>query len=385
MRITFFSNYFNAHQLPLALEIAAIDGIDYTFVSLLDTDGNVGRTSLDDSYSFVLKEYQDEECSERAMKHVLEDEIVVFGDMAGKERFVRAREKTGKPFFRYAERILKRGDWWRFVPPKVYRTWNRFSRYRNSNMLVLCSSAYTARDLSMFGFPVNKCLKWGYFPQVQVGKSALDSKTPLPRYKALCSAQRLIPWKRVDLQIRALQRVISAGNDVKLTIAGDGPERKKLENLAVELGVSSNVAFLGELAHDDVLALMHENGVFLATSDRNEGWGATINEAMSMGCCVIASEEMGSVPYLIKDGTNGFSFCGGDSKAVSKKIVQALSNTDFAKRVGARARETVGGIWSAKEAAARFVELSKVISSTEKAGFLDFHPWPDGPLSSPGV
>lgn len=98
MRITFFSNYFNAHQLPLALEIAAIDGIDYAFVSLLDTDGNVGRTSLDDSYSFVLKEYQDEECSERAMKHVLEDEIVVFGDMAGKERFVRAREKTGKPF-----------------------------------------------------------------------------------------------------------------------------------------------------------------------------------------------------------------------------------------------------------------------------------------------
>ena len=385
MRITFFSNFLNVHQLPLANEFNAMEGVDYTFVSLLATDGMVGRASLDDDYGFVVKEYESDAGAELAMRHAVEDDIVVFGDMTGKEQYVRERAKTGRPFFRYAERLLKRGDWWRFVPPKIYRTWNRFGRYKNDEMRVLCASAYTARDLGLFGFPVSKCLKWGYFPQVQAGKGVLGSKTPLPPYKALCSAQRLIRWKRVDLQIRALQQVISAGNDVKLTIAGDGPERKKLESLAVELGVAGNVEFLGGLSHDDTLALMHECGVFLATSDRNEGWGATVNEAMSMGCCVIASEEMGSVPYLIKDGTNGLSFRGGDSRAVSEKITQALSNTDFAQRLGARARETVGGTWSAKEAAARFVELSKVVSFAAETDFLNFHPWPDGPLSSPEV
>ena len=269
MRITFFSNFFNSHQLPLALEFNAMSEIDYTFVSLLQVDGIVGRSSLDNEYPFVLKEYENEEASTIAMRHVLEDEIVVFGDMAGKERYVRARAETGRPFFRYAERLLKRGDWWRFALPKIYRTWDRFGRYKNLNMRVLCASAYTARDLSMFGFPSDKCLKWGYFPQTQIQDEPGDFSDRLPRYKALCSAQRLIPWKRVNLQLHALQRVLSAGANVKLTIAGDGPERQGLETLASELGIAANVEFLGELSHDDTLALMREWGVFLATSNRN--------------------------------------------------------------------------------------------------------------------
>ena len=385
MRITFFSNFFNFHQLPLANEFQAMNDVEYTFVSLLSTEGMVGRTSLDNEYSFVLREYEGETSAGLAMKHAVEDEIVVFGDMTSKEQYVRARAETGKPFFRYAERLLKRGDWWRFVPVKAYRTWDRFGRYKNCDMRVLCASAYTARDLGLFGFPESMCLKWGYFPQVEGRAGLAVYKTSLPRYKALCSAQRLIPLKRVDLQIHALQRIALTEPNVRLTIAGDGPERKKLENLAVELGVSGNVAFLGECSHDDVLDLMCESGIFLATSDRHEGWGATINEAMSMGCCIIASEEMGSVPYLIKDGTNGLSFRRGDFVVASDKISQALSDADFARRLGAEAKKTVDGTWSAKEAAVRFAELAKYVSYGKGTDFAGFRPWPDGPLSSAGV
>ena len=385
MRITFFSNFFNVHQLPLALEFYAMEQVDYTFISLLATDGIVGRSSLDGKYDFVLKEYESEKSSELAMQHALEDEIVVFGDMAGKEGYVRARAKTGKPFFRYAERILKRGDWWRFVPPKICRTWNRFGRYRNSNMRVLCAGAYTARDLSMFGFPVKKCLKWGYFPQTQGGHGNDNSKLSLPRYKALCSAQRLIPWKRVELQLHALKRVKGDGFDATLTIAGDGPERQKLEDLAGELELSDCVTFVGELSHKETLALMSRCGIFLATSDRNEGWGATINEAMGMGCCVIASEEMGSVPFLIDDGFNGLSFRCDDVPAASEKIEQALSDADLIRRLGDRAKKTVDGIWSAERSASRLAELASAVLSEETASLDDIQPWPDGPLSSAGI
>lgn len=177
MRVTFFSNFFNSHQLPLAREFAAMDGVEYAFVSLLETEGAVGRSPLDHDYPFVLREYDGEAEAERAMRHAVGDDVVVFGDMAGKERYVRARAETGRLFFRYSERLLKRGDWWRFAPPKIYRTWDRFGRYRDANMYVLCASAYTARDLAMFGFPVEKCLKWGYFPDVEVytgGKRTLQ-------------------------------------------------------------------------------------------------------------------------------------------------------------------------------------------------------------------
>ena len=381
MRITFFSNFFNSHQLPLAIEFHSFSNVDYTFVSLLSTEGIVGRTSLDDEYDFVLKEYEDEASADLAMRHAVEDDIVVFGDMAGKERYVRARAKTGKPFFRYAERLLKRGDWWRFVPFKAYRTWDWFGRYKNCEMCVLCASAYTARDLGLFGFPASKCLKWGYFPQVKSGPSMVVSNTQLPRYKALCSAQRLIPWKRADLQIRALQRVISAGVDTRLAIAGDGPEREKLEKLAVELGVTESVDFLGELSHDSVLSLMRENGIFLATSDRHEGWGATINEAMSMGCCVIACEEMGAVPYLVEKELNGFSFSGADTDELADCILKALSDDDHARQLGEAARKTMSTEWSAQEAVSRFVRFSEEVCLTGFEALVSDEYYSCGPLS----
>ena len=381
MRITFFSNFFNAHQLPLALEFDAMNEVDYTFVSLLCVDGIVGRSSLDDEYSFVLKEYENAEASALAMRHALEDEIVIFGDMAGKEHYVCARAKTGKPFFRYAERLLKRGDSWRFALPKIYRTWNRFGRYKNANMRVLCASAYTARDLSIFGFPTDKCLKWGYFPQAQIQDQPMDTNNPLPRYKALCSAQRLIPWKRVDLQLHALQRVLVNGFDTHLTIAGDGPERGKLEALSKKLGLTDYVTFLGEVNHTDVLKLMRNNGIFLATSDRNEGWGATINEAMSMGCCVVASEEMGSVPYLIKDGLNGLSYRDNDADSLYKKIEKVLSYPSFASKYGAAAANDINGKWSARTAAKRFFELACDVMGNESFRFPCSPSWDAGPLS----
>ena len=74
--------------------------------------------------------------------------------------------------------------------------------------------------------------------------------------------------------------------------------------MAHDLGVTECVEFLGELTHDETIELMRDSEIFLATSNRMEGWGATVNEAMASGCCVVASDAMGSVPYLIEDGLN---------------------------------------------------------------------------------
>ena len=381
MRISFFSNFFNAHQLPLALELYSMREVEYIFISLSSVDGMVGRSSLDNDYSFVIKEYEGGRESSLAMHHALEDDIVVFGDMAGKEEYVRARAKSGRPFFRYAERLLKRGDWWRFVPPKMYRTWNRFGRYAHANMGVLCASAYTARDLSLFGLSTQNCLKWGYFPSIQ---SELSHQRP-QRYKALCSAQRLITCKRVGLQLHALQRVRKDGIDTKLTIAGDGPEKSSLEALARKLGVSDYVTFLGELPHSETLRLMYSSSIFLATSDRNEGWGATINEAMGQGCCVIASEEMGSAPFLIENGSNGLIFHNGDIDELVRCILRALKNENYARHLGEEAKKTVCGLWSAQEAADRLITLSRVIVEEGFDNALTKAVYSDGPLSPASV
>ncbi len=379
LSVTFFSNFFNAHQLPVAERLAGADGIDYTFVSVVRTNGMAGRACLDDSYPYILKAYSSEADKTEAMRHAVEDDMVVFGELEGHEEYVAARAKTGRPFFRFTERILKRGDWWRFAPPKVMRTRKRFLRYSNSNMYVLCGGAYAAHDLALSGFPKDKCLKWGYFPVVDCGCVGARPAGH-QRYLSLCSAQRQIPFKRVDMQIELARLLKRDGYEFRLKIAGDGPELPRLKSLASEYSLNDSVEFLGLLAPDCVAELMHESDLFLATSDRSEGWGATINEAMACGCCVVASDAMGSVPYLVEDGATGLRFRSGSIESLYSSVTLAVDDSGLRDRCGVAARILVTkGEWSAYSAADRLLSFSRAWLDAG-AGFKP--PFACGPLSN---
>lgn len=374
MRISFFSNYLNAHQLPLALAFDAMPGVEYTCVSLAAGGGNVGRTNLDHDYPFVIRTYEGEAKSAEAMRHAVEDDIVVFQHMGGHEEYVRARAATGKPFFRASERLLKRGNWWRWMPPKIYRTWKWFTQYKDSPMRVLCISGYAADDLARFGFPTGKCLKWAYFPQVD--SSPVEARrTMLPRDVALGSAQRLIPWKRVDLQVRLAARLKEAGISFHLDIAGDGPEREALETLARELGVDSEVTFLGALSREDTADLMGRSDVFLATSNRKEGWCCTVNEAMTAGCALVASDAIGAVPFLVKDGVSGVLFRSEDLGDLCAKVVALCNEPRRIERLSRSAVAAMEETWNVRVAAERFVEYSKALLDGGELGYAS------GPMS----
>lgn len=378
--ISFFSNFFNAHQLPVARELDANPSVDYAFVAMQRVEGLEGRACLNDDYPFVIKQYLGGLEAEEAMAHAVGDDIVVFGDMAGDESYVRARAETGKPFFRYSERLLKRGDWWAYVPPKRYRTYDRFTRYKDNPMYVLCASGYTARDLGKFGFPVKRCLKWGYFPQVD--SSPVEARRPLlQRDVALGSVQRLIPWKRVDLQVRMARELKDRNVPFRLTIAGSGEEELSLKKLSHELGVDDRVTFVGTLSSEDTLALMRGSDVFLATSNRKEGWGATVNEAMAAGCAVVASNQIGSAPFLIDPGVDGVIFRSEDARELADAVAVLLDDPGRLEVVARAGTKKVCGSWSAKSAAGRLMEASeRLLADGCLTPFED-----DGPLSLAGV
>ncbi len=369
MKISFFSNYFNAHQLELALELNSINNTEYKFISLLDNQSRIGRECLDYKYSFVLRAYENELASSNAMKHAIEDDLVVFGDMGGHEEYVRARLETGSLSFRYAERLLKRGDWWRFVPLKQWRTYDRFNRYKKKNMYILCASAYTARDLAMFSFPKEKCLKWGYFPQIH-SESHITNRVNSQNDKiTILSAQRLIPFKHVDLQIKLASKLKSKGYRFVLKIAGDGPERKKLIHLVEKSDLADCVEFLGALDPVTLQSLMHVSDVFLATSDRREGWGATINEAMAAECCVIASSAMGASPYLIDDGIDGVLFRLGDMEELYAKTCSLLDEPHVMRAMSQLACRKVRNEWGARVAANRLISFTDSLKNGELLSF----------------
>ena len=312
-----------------------------------------------------------------AERHAIDDDLVIFGDMAGKEQYVKMRASSGKHFFRYSERLLKRGDWWRFIPQKSYRTWNMFTRYRKCKMNVLCAGAFTARDLSLSGFPLDKCLKWGYFPEVDINNGRKWNYSG--KDINICSAQRLIPWKRVDLQLDIAKLLKRNGVNFKLWIVGAGVEESKLKRLSQSYGLDDCVKFCGELCHEETIKVMKNSDIFLATSNRMEGWGATINEAMAAGCCVVANGEIGSVPYLVRDGQNGYVVQSCNAFSFYELIDHLIENPAKIEIAGREAMQTIAFEWNAETASRRLMSFyySEVCQNSRHS-----FDWPtSGPLS----
>ena len=102
---------------------------------------------------------------------------------------------------------------------------------------------------------------------------------------------------------------------------------------------------------------MRESSIFLFTSNRQEGWGAVLNEAMGAGCACVAGDEIGSAPYLIRDGENGFLFKSCNLDDLTKKVRLLLDDVALRKRVSVAAYRTMQDEWSPKAAVTRFLGI----------------------------
>ena len=93
-------------------------------------------------------------------------------------------------------------------------------------------------------------------------------------------------------------------NQVSVDFIGDGPERPILENLSVNLGIASQIHFLGSIPNQEVYKYLAENSIFVLMS-KNEGLPISIIEAMRVGLPIISTRISG-IPELVDEGHNGF-------------------------------------------------------------------------------
>lgn len=105
----------------------------------------------------------------------------------------------------------------------------------------------------------------------------------------LLAVGHLVPVKAQDLIIGALPLL----PDVRLVLAGDGPDRAKLENLARELKVLDRVTFLGAVPQAQLRAHYGAADALVLSSSR-EGWANVLLEAMACGTPVVASRVYGT-------------------------------------------------------------------------------------------
>ncbi len=125
---------------------------------------------------------------------------------------------------------------------------------------------------------------------------------------------RLDPGKRIDTVLRAFARLTLTRK--RLCIVGEGPEHRRLEQLARDLGVIDKVAFLSFRGGRSLGACALILDVFVLASER-EGILVCLMEAMGLGIAVVVSDIPGC-RNLVSDGVSGLLFSPGDDAALAE-------------------------------------------------------------------
>jgi len=154
----------------------------------------------------------------------------------------------------------------------------------------------------------------------------------------------LSPIKRMDTLVEAFARASRQCFDAYLIIVGDNKSSKhaintlaELEALASRLRIRERVIFAGRTA--DPMPYINQFSVAVLCSE-SEGFSNSIIEYMSAGRPTVCT-DVGGNAEIVRDGHNGFLVPVGDVGALADRLVQLLSDSALARRLGEAAAETV--------------------------------------------
>jgi N-acetyl-alpha-D-glucosaminyl L-malate synthase BshA len=168
---------------------------------------------------------------------------------------------------------------------------------------------------------------------VQVGnlRSVKDHPTAL---KAFANARRQVP-------------------EARLLLAGDGPDRAKLEALAEELGISESVRFLGNVR--EIPTLLVAADVLLMTSV-SEAHSVSLLEGMASSLPIVAT-SVGGIPETVEDGETGLLAPRGDSDGLAEHLVALLGDRDRRERMGQAGLDRCRRMFQRKDMHRRYLEI----------------------------
>jgi len=161
----------------------------------------------------------------------------------------------------------------------------------------------------------------------------------------LVTVARLQQHKGMDTVIAALPAILARAPDVRYAVAGTGPDRERLEQLANKLGVGDRVRFLGGVSDRELPALYNLASVYVGASRRAErlgveGFGIALVEASACGRPVVAGNS-GGIPDAVRDGETGFLVPPEEPAAFADAICRLLADPAAANRMGQNGRRAV--------------------------------------------
>lgn len=360
MKIAYFTNFLFHHQYPLCELMLKEPDVEFTYVCTEEMPLERRSMGYEDlsSLPFVIRSYENAEAYQKAMEVAKTADVCLFGSTP--LEFIYERMKLNKLTFRYCERALRKGEWRRFIPITAYKIYKQYIRYRKKNLYILSASSYTSHDLALCGFDINKCFKWGYLPKV-TKYANFDQIMSNKKANHIIWVGRFIDCKHPEFAIEGLKTIKEKGIDFTCEFIGNGPLLETSKALVKASNLDGQVTFLGALKPNEVREHMEKASIFIFNSDRYEGWGAVVNEAMNAGCAVLVSHVVGSAPFLISHDSNGRVYQYNNSTEFVSSLIDYLTKPELVSLLGSEAYKTMTESWNIETAVPRFLDMVRAM------------------------
>lgn len=379
IKFLFVSNYLNHHQIPFCNAMHGFLSGSFVFVQTEPMEQERIRMGWQEEADipYLKKYYEDPE----SCRELIASAGVVFFGGTDDESYIDARLQEGKPVIRCSERLYKTGQWKAVSPRGLKKKYHDHTRYRKRPVYLFCAGAYVPSDFHLIGAYPGKMQKWGYFPetrQYDVTRLMTDKQSG-----RILWAARFLDWKHPELPIRTADYLRRKGLSFHLDMVGSGDMEEQVAALINELKLQDVVTLHGYCSPGPIRSMMEQSDIYLATSDREEGWGAVVNEAMNSGCAVVGSSMMGAVPYLIRHGENGMIYRDGSEEALFQMTEKLLGDRELCQRLGRNAVQTITGEWNAETAAERLLGFCVRQGFLEAGDISETVDWRNAPESGP--
>jgi glycosyltransferase involved in cell wall biosynthesis len=248
----------------------------------------------------------------------------------------------------YRNRCLPLRHWAsRMLQMKLWRHW------RTVFDLIAVNSEAVKRLLLAEGF--------GPIEIVRPGVPEQPARPPLSFPPTIAFAGRLVRQKGADVLLRAFAKVVAHVPDARLLLAGDGPERKSLHDLASSCGISAQVCALGHLSRSEMERLFAQAWVQVVPSRFAEAFGLVAVEAMMRGTAVVASAA-GGLREIVTDGQVGVLVPPDNPERLAEALLRLIQDRELAERTGKAGREVALQRFREDAYIDRFVQIYQILS-----------------------
>jgi glycosyltransferase involved in cell wall biosynthesis len=267
----------------------------------------------------------------------------------------------------WGERMRTQPSWWRRLGQRTLS-----APLQRANAIVGIGSL--AVNSYRHAFPDQQLYNIPYFcdlsPFVEERRPA-QSDGPV----TILFCGQMIKRKGVDLLLRAVDRLVKGGEDVRLRLVGREAALPEMLSKA-RSETRARVDVLGFRPPEELPALFGDSDVFVLPS-RHDGWGVVVNQALGAGLPIICSEAVGAAHDLVEPGRNGDRVAAGTVEPLYDSLRRVVAN-DTLRNKWAEAARTMAAKWTLDEGADRWIravqkEMSRS-SEADKMGVTDVEP-----------